>query len=168
MMSHRMIPKIAVAVAISGLAFQSAAQAATDAGLTLNQGPAYSVQRAFGAQARLSLKFGSHKAVRPSNRLRLGLQAGPIMTLTGPSTVRSMAPLASFSLSPGYSWRMELANRPLASHYTLVGKAERRSTENPGAERLGIGTAGWVGIGVGAALIVGVLVVADMARDASD
>ncbi len=158
------LSKAAIAVALSTLAVQPAARAATDLGPTLSQPRGDAMQRAFGAQAKLALKFGSSRAVRSSERLKLGVQAGAMMASARSPATRAMAPLAAFSLSPGYGWRADVAGSQLTTHYTLVGKAEQR---RPGAERLGVSTLGWVGIGVGAALIVGVLVVADAARDAS-
>ena len=138
--------RILALLAVSGA---TSAEAAQDTGLMLHNQRNAVLARSNGVQMSLNLKFGDRRSVRKSERLRLGVSAGPLLTLTDGS--RLAARTMEFSISPGYQTSFRAGNHDLASRYTAAGLAEAKTRGIDGNPRLGVSTIGWVAIGLGAA-----------------
>ncbi len=143
----------AVALAlISG----TTAQAAQDAGLSVQNYRSGGVQSGIGAQLGMTLKLDSKRAVRGSERVQIGFAAGPVMMVPDTKTGvvrRGIGSMAGFSLRPGYSATLTLAGQSVATRYTVLGAAEEAKDEASKPEkkkRKGPSTVGWIAIGVGA------------------
>ena len=144
------------------LAFLSTttAQAAQDAGLSVQNYRSAAPQSGVGAQLGVTLKLDSRRVVRDTERVQLGFSAGPVMAVqdarTG-ITRRGGGNLAGFSLRPGHSATLTLAGQPVFTSYTVLGAAEEAKDEAGKPEkknRKGPSTIGYIAIGAGA-LVVG-------------
>ncbi len=135
--------------------------AAQDSGPSYSAQPARSSVNGVGAQASVTLKFGDRRTVRGSQRLALGIAAGPVVTVPVRGQARQgVTNLIGFTVRPGYVSSLQLAGQPIVTHYTRLGAAEAEGQEG-GEEprrRKGPSTVGWVAIGLGvtAIAVVGV------------
>jgi hypothetical protein len=134
------------------------AMAAQDPGLLL-PGALRHVQRiGAGVQARITVPLGGSRSNAEARRPELSLSAGPSVTRAGSArtvhTRTSIAPMARLAIGPGEPVTLSLAGQPVSGM--------------PQGDRRNVSTLGWVGIGVGAGVIVGGLLLLDALRDASD
>lgn len=126
--------RTASALAILALIGSSTAQAAQDMGLTLHNGPRASAPRGgVGAQASVTIRLGDRRTVRESEKVMLGIAAGPMLAIPSRNSAagerRAIAGLASFTLKPGYSSTVSVASQPVLRSYTLLGAAEADQQE---------------------------------------
>lgn len=112
-----------------------------------------------GLEAGLTLKLGDRRAVRPAERLRIGVAAGP-------SVAARTSSLAGLSINPGRSATFTLAGQPVARHLTRLGADEEGRDEKKDGK--GPSTLGWAAIGVGALVVAGGVTFALMLADAAD
>lgn len=146
----------AAIVLVSG----TTAQAAQDAGLSVQSYRSGGVQSGVGAQLGMTLKLDSKRAVRDSERVQIGFAAGPVMAVQDAKTGivrRGISNMAGFSLRPGYSATLTFAGQPVATRYTVLGAAEEAKDEAGKPEkknRKGPSTVGYVAIGVGVVAVV--------------
>ena len=159
------------------LAFLSTttAQAAQDAGLSVQNYRSAAPQSGVGAQLGVTLKLDSKRVVRNSERVQLGFSAGSVMAVQDARTGvirRGGGNLAGFSLRPGHSVTLTLAGKPVVKRYTVLGAAEEAEDETGKPEkkdRKGPSTVGWIAIGVGgliaATLTAGVIALASFEGD---
>ena len=117
------------AIAILALIGSSTAQAATDMGLTLHQGARTSASHSgVGAQASVTVRLGDRRVVRDSEKVMLGVAAGPMLAIPARQSIaggrRAVAGLASISMKPGYSSTFSFAGQPVLQSYTRLGAAE--------------------------------------------
>ncbi len=117
----------------------------------------------FGAQASVRIKLGGKQQVRRSERVALGIAAGPAVSLQRNGFTRTrVSPVLGLTLKPGYETSFSLAGQRLATTYTKAGYAlAQRDGKLPEGRRNGVSTLGWVGIGVGALVVL--LVAAEIA-----
>jgi hypothetical protein len=154
------------ATAALALVSGTTAQAAQDAGLSLQNYRSGSLQSGIGAQLGMTLKLDSKRAVRDSERVQIGFAAGPVMVVPDAKTGivrRGISNMAGFSLRPGYSATLTLAGQPIATRYTVLGADEQAKDEASRPEkknRKGPSTVGYVAIGVGVILVVGIIATA--------
>lgn len=130
------------------------AQAAQDAGLSLQNYRSGGVQSGVGVQLGMTLKLDSKRFARDSGRVQLGISAGPVMAVQDARTGvirRGGGNLAGFSLRPGHSATLTLAGQPVVTHYTSLGAADEAG--EPKKRRKGPSTIGWIAIGLGAAAV---------------
>lgn len=152
-------------LAVAALCMAAPAQAARDAGLSLNNSRNAGFRNSLGAQLGFTLRLDNARVVRAADRFNLRMSAGPIMSRNDGR--QSAATLFAVNLSPGYRTELSFAGRPVATRYTAVGFADAQARGLDGANRSGITTLGWVGIGAGA--LVGVLGITYLAlEDAID
>ncbi len=106
----------------------------------------------FGAQASVRIKLGGKQQVRGSERVALGIAAGPAVSLQRNGVTRTrVSPALGLTFKPGYETSFSLAGQRLATTYTKAGYAQaQRDGKLPKGRRNGVSTAGWIGIGVGA------------------
>ena len=155
-----------LAMAAVALVSGTTAQAAQDAGLSLQNYRSAAPQSGVGAQIGMAIKLDRKSAVRDSERVQIGFAAGPVMAVQDRKTGairRGIGNMASFSLRPGYSSTLTLAGQPVMTRYTVLGAAENEKNEAQKPEkknRKGPSTVGYIAIGVG------VLVVATLAAAA--
>lgn len=147
--------RVILMLATAGLVTTTTAHAAEDGGLRLHSYRGAGAQSAIGAQLGMTLKLDSRRAVRDSERLQIGIAAGPIMAVQDARTgaVRhGQSQLAGFTLHPGYSASLMLAGRPIATGYTTLGAAEDTKADagKPKKTRKGPSTIGWIAISLGA------------------
>ena len=127
----------AIAVLVSSIEVQ----AAQDMGLSFNSSQSSVTSRGFGAQANVTLKFGDRRTVAASQKLAVGIAAGPVMGIRDGRTgsVRDqLRPTLGLTVRPGYSTSLNLAGQPLATGYTRLGAAEEKQGKKTGKK---IGTA---------------------------
>jgi hypothetical protein len=142
------------------------AQASQDAGLSVQNYRSGSLQSGIGAQLDMTLKLDSKRAVRDSDRVQIGFAAGPVMMVPDAKTGnirRGISNMAGFSLRPSYSATLTLAGQPVATRYTVFGADEQKKDEANKPEkknRKGPSTVGYVAIGVGVILVVGIIATA--------
>jgi hypothetical protein len=154
------------ATAALALVSGTTAQAAQDAGLSVQNYRSGSLQSGIGAQLGMTLKLDSKRAVRDSDRVQIGFAAGPVMMVPDAKTGivrRGISNMSGFSLRPGYSATLTLAGQPVATRYTVLGADEQAKDEASRPEkknRKGPSTVGYVAIGVGVILVVGIIATA--------
>jgi hypothetical protein len=158
---RKIISGSAILAMMSG---STASLAAEDMGM--RYGPGLRQQErhgGLGAQASIRIRLGDERTVRESERLALGIAAGPVLDARDTRTVMgkrtTIAGLASFSFRPGHSATVKLIGQPVAAQYRDSGT--RESTDQ--SRRQNMSTLGKVGIGVGvvvvAVLVAGVIAV---------
>jgi hypothetical protein len=148
------------ATAALALVSGTTAQAAQDAGLSVQNYRSGSLQSGIGAQLGMTLKLDSKRAVRDSERVQIGFAAGPMMAVQDAKTGiirRGINSMAGFSLRPGHSASLTFAGQPIVSRYTILG-ADEEAGKPEKTKRKGPSTIGWIAIGVGVA-VVGTLAV---------
>jgi hypothetical protein len=116
------------------LAFLSTttAQAAQDAGLSVQNYRSAAPQSGVGAQLGMTLKLDSKRAVRDSERVQIGFAAGPVMAVQDAkigAIRRGIGNMAGLNLRPGYSATLTFAGQPIAMRYTMLGAAEEAKDE---------------------------------------
>jgi hypothetical protein len=141
----------------AALLSNSTAHAAQDFGLA----PVTAVERdsprgSVGAQLGLTIKFGNRATVRDHDRVQIGFAAGPVLSLNHRTadarSQRKIANVVGFAIRPGYSASATLVGQPVLTHRTLLGAAEdARNADGKGG---GPSTLGWIGIGLGATVVV--------------
>ena len=152
-----------LAMAAVALVSGTTAQAAQDAGLSLQNYRSSAPQSGVGAQLGLTVKLDRKSAVRDSERVQIGFAAGPVMSVQDRKTGairRGIGNMASFSLRPGYSSTLTLAGQPVMTRYTVLGAAENEKDEAQKPEkknRKGPTTGGYIAIGVGVILAIGAI-----------
>jgi hypothetical protein len=166
-----------IATAALALVSGTTAQAAQDAGLSIQNYRSGGLQSGVGAQLAMTLKLDSKLAVRDSERLQIGFAAGPVIVLPDARTGvvrRGISSVAGFSLRPGHSATLMLAGQPVTTRYTVLGAAEEAKDQERKPEkknRKGPSTVGYIAIGVGALLaigLIGTVIVADRIADSSE
>lgn len=153
--------KISHFMALAALLGFMPLHAAPDTGLMLHDTDIGQRNTGVGATIGLRIKLGSDRIVKRSERLRLGIAAGPVMVLPDPAAPnrvrRSQASFVGFELKPGYSTTLNFAGTSIATDYTRLGAAEKE--KSGGGEKQSTGDKiGWVAAvagGVVVALIVG-------------
>jgi hypothetical protein len=163
-----------IATAAFALVSGTTAQAAQDAGLSVQNYRSGSLQSGVGAQLGMTLKLDNTRTVRESERVQIGFAAGPVMVVTDTKTGnirRGISNMAGFSLRPGYSAKLIFAGQPVATRYTVLGADEQAKDEANKPEkknRKGPSTVGWIAIGVGAVVVTTLAVGAIALADAFD
>ncbi len=154
------------------LMFGSSLSAATDPGLSV-PGALYQKRDSggVGAQMGVRIKLGSDAQVKDVDRVALGISAGPVMTLRdvrAPSGFRAgIAPVANFTLNPGFGAQAKLMGQPVLQYQTRLGLAEqaKRDAQIDPQKQQGISTLGVVGIVAGVAVVGYLGLLAFICRD---
>lgn len=145
------------AIVIAALLGSVPAHAATDMGLTLHDGPALR-GRAVGAQAGVTIKLGDRRVMRESEKVTLGIQAGPVLSVRDRSSInggrRMVGNMLSLSLKPGYATSLSIAGHPLATEFTRLGAAEADEEGKP-KKKQGTGDKiGWIAAVAGGVMVI--------------
>jgi hypothetical protein len=139
--------------ALAIIATRPAIAASDPRGLDNGAGSRSLSQSGFGAEIGMTIRFGDRSTVEDSERVRLGIAAGPILQLrNGTSRAanrRVVSNAIGFTLKPGYSASATVAGQPVLTRYTELGAAERQAKEDSD----GPSTLGWIGIAVGATAV---------------
>jgi hypothetical protein len=167
MMKNQML--IAAVIALTS---GTTVSAATDPGLSV-PGAVFQRQNSggVGAQLGVRIKLGSDRIVRDVDRVAIGVAAGPnvsVRDVRAPSGFRSgIAPIASFTLNPGFGAQAKLIGQPVLSYQTRLGLAEDARTAGriDPKQKQGISTLGVVGIVAGVAVVGYLGLVAFICRD---
>jgi hypothetical protein len=120
------------------------------------------MHQGLGAQVRLSAPIGRTKTKSNIDQLRLNVEAGPQLLLSrrDATTRRSLAPMIQFSYLIGRSEQLSVAGIKLYdAQFVPMSYSDREAMKQVKA-KAGISTAGWVGIGVGAAAALGFYLIA--------
>ena len=98
-------------------------RAAPDTGLVLHDTGIGQRGTGLGASATVQIKLGTDRVVKKSERLKLGLAAGPAFVMPNASArngvIRGNSSLVGFEFKPGYSTSFNLAGAPVIKRYTL-------------------------------------------------
>jgi hypothetical protein len=120
--------KIRCTVALIALLGSMPLQAATDAGLTLHNMNVGQRGSGVGTAVNLKLKLGSERIVRGSERLKLGIAAGPTLTMPNASShhgiMRRQPTLVGIEFQPGYAASLNFGGKPVMTSYTHLGATE--------------------------------------------
>jgi hypothetical protein len=143
--------------ALVGLLGAAPVQAASDMGLTLhNSGMG---QRAMGVGAKVGVRIGlgPDRVVKKSERLKLGISAGPAMVMPNSASAigmkRDQASFIGLEMRPGYSASFNLAGRPVMSGYTKLGAAEKDKESEEGDKQSTGSKIGWVALVAGGVMV---------------
>ena len=100
-------------------------QAAQDTGLLLHDTGIGQRGTAVGATVTIRVKLGSARVVQKSERVKMGLNAGPIIALPNTRTqigIRRIEPsLVGFEWKPGYAANLNFAGNSLATLQLVAG-----------------------------------------------
>jgi hypothetical protein len=111
-------------------------------------------QGGFGAEIGMTIRFGDRSTVEDSERVRLGVAAGPILQMRNDTSRagsrRVVSNAIGFTLKPGYSASATVAGQPVVTRYTELGAAERQAKDDSD----GPSTLGWIAIAAGATTVV--------------
>lgn len=145
------------AIVIAALLCSVPAHAATDMGLTLHNGLALR-GRAVGAQAGVTIKLGDRRVMRESEKVTLGIQAGPVFSVRDRSSVngerRMVGNMLSLTLKPGYATSLSIGGQSLAAEYTSLGAAEADDEGKP-KKKQGTGDKiAWVAAVAGGVMVI--------------
>lgn len=124
-------------LAIAALTATTPLHATHNTGLVLHDtGPG---QRGLGVgvTAGIKIKLGPERVVKRSQRVTLGIAAGPVIVLPDAkspnSLIRSEASLIGLEFKPGYSSSLNLSGRPILAKHTPLGAAERSEDDGQDA-----------------------------------
>ncbi len=161
-----------VCVTMIALASGTTVSAASDPGLSV---PGSVFQRpnsgGVGAQMGVRIKLGTDDQVKDVDRVALGIAAGPLMTVRDarmPGGFRqNIAPIAGFTLNPGFGAQAKLMGQPVLQYHTRFGLAEqaKQDAKIDPKQKQGISTLGVVGIVAGVAVVGYLGLVAFICRD---
>jgi hypothetical protein len=129
--------KCAGALAAVSLLMGSAAHSASDPGLSV---PGAVFQRpnsgGVGAQIGVRIKLGDDRIVKEADRVELGVAAGPLLSRADARVLggvrQNIAPLAKFTLKPGYSAHLSAFGMPVATRYSVLGAAQANDEKGTG------------------------------------
>ena len=151
------LTKCAHFVALAALLGSVPLQAASDSGLTLHGTGAGQRNTGVGATVGIRIQLGSDRAVRQSERVKLGIAAGPVMALTDTAALngvrRAQASFVGFDLRPGYSTSFTFAGNPIATRYTRLGAAEKDKDGGNDAKQSTGSKIGWVALVAGGVVV---------------
>lgn len=126
--------------------------------LGVRHGAASAPQTGIGANAEIVIQLGSGPRSPQKDRWNLQLSAGPQLSWSATNDSkrqRRLSPLLHFSLRPQHSNKLSIAGHNVfTTRDRSVSAAERANDEQRSASS-GISTAGWVGILLGSAAVVG-------------
>ena len=117
---------LATAIVLANL-IAAPLHAASDPGLSLHSQSARTTARSIALQGNITLKLGRGNDVRPSDRLALGIAAGPMLSIfdnRAGGVKRNVASVAGVIVRPGYSATFNFAGQPFLKSYTRLGAAE--------------------------------------------
>ena len=111
-----------------------------------------------GAQVGITIKLGSDRVVRKSDRVQLDFAGGPVAVMFDHNAQggirRGHASLVGLQVKLGYSTSLNFSGQPLVVNYTRLGAVERDvlKVDKPKA---GLSSGATIGIGVGAVAVLG-------------
>lgn len=116
-------------LAFIALASSMPLSAAPDTGLVLHDTGIGQRGTGIGVSTGVTIKLGPDRIVKDSERVKLGIAAGPVFTLRSATArngvVRGNPSLVGLEIRPGYASSINLAGQPLMTRYTLLGAAEK-------------------------------------------
>lgn len=165
--------KFAHALALVAVLGSTPLQAVDDTGLVLHDTGIGKRATGVGVVAGIKIKLGPDSVVDRSERVKLGIAAGPTLVLpnarTGGTTQRILPSAVSFDLRPGYSAKMNVAGQEVVAKYTQLGAAEKAKDgeEDGDDDKQSTGDKiAWVAAVAGGVMLVGVGVVAILISEA--
>ena len=147
------------ALVIAALLSSIPTHAATDMGLTLQKRPAdASLSGAVAAQASVIVRFGDSRVMRDSEKVTLGIHAGPVLNVRDRSfnndRRRMVGNMVSLNLNPGYATSLSIGGQPVATGYTRLGAVEADQEGKP-TKKQGTGDKiAWVALVAGGVMVV--------------
>jgi hypothetical protein len=157
--------KLSTLLAVAALTVATPLKAAHDTGLILPDSVRGFRGQGVGVTAGIKITLGPDRVVKRSERVKLGVTAGPVFVLPDTNGVdgwkRIEPSLASFELKPGYSASFNLSGNALIVDYTQLGAAE----DDDGGQDTGDKVA-WVAAvaGVVAVVVIGGVFIAARAN----
>lgn len=133
-------------------------QAATDLGLTLHDGPAaHSRSGGVGAQAGVTIRLGDRRTVPAADKVTLGLQAGPVITLRDRTAINGQRQIVGnvlgYTIKPGYSSTLSFGGKPVVRDFTRLGAAEEEGSKEKKKQGTGDKIA-WVAAAAGGVMVL--------------
>lgn len=121
-------------------------------------GAASAPQTGIGANVEIVIPLGSGPRSPQKDRWNLQLSAGPQLSWSATNDSkrqRRLSPLLHFSLRPQHSNKLSIAGYNMFTTWDRSVSAAERANDEQRSASSGISTAGWVGILLGSAAVVG-------------
>jgi hypothetical protein len=143
--------------ALAALLGTTPIHAAPDVGLMLHDTGIGQRGSSVGATAGLQIQLGSDRVVKKSDRVKLGLTAGPVYLLPSPAAHdgarRRQASFVGIELKPGYSTSLNFAGKPVATDYTQLGAAEKEKDGDDDGKQSAGDKIAWVAAVAGGVMV---------------
>ena len=150
--------KFAHSLALCAILAATPLQAARDTGLILQDTGIGQRGTGLGVSASVQIKLGGDRVVKKSERVKLGLSAGPAFVKPDASAhngiLRGNSSLVGLEFKPGYSTSLNLAGAPVMKSYTLLGAAENDKAENDEDKQSTVDKVAWVAAVAGGVMVV--------------
>ena len=121
---------------LAAIASAGPLHAASDTGLQLHDTGIGHRNTGLGVSASIRINLGPGRIVRKSERVKLGIAAGPVFVIPDADAVngvkRGAASFADIELKPGYQTSVHLAGRPVIVDLTSLGAAEKGEDSEDG------------------------------------
>lgn len=133
--------------------------AAEDTGLILPNNGIAQRGTGIGVMAGIKIKLGSDRVMKRSERVKLGIAAGPVFVLPDAQSAsglkRSEPSFVGLELKPGYSTSLKMAGQSVVADYTALGAAEK-GDEDDDDKQSTFDKVAWVAAVAGAVMVVGI------------
>lgn len=150
--------KFGYGLAVVALLGSTSLRAAEDTGLVLPNHGIMQRGSGMGITAGIKIKLGSDRAVKRSERVKLGIAAGPVFVFSDAKKAsglkRSEPSFVGLELKPGYSASLKMAGQPLIADYTVLGAAEN-DEEGDNDKQSTFDKVAWVAAVAGVVTVVG-------------
>jgi hypothetical protein len=149
--------KIGHLVALVALLGAMPLHAAPDTGLVLHDTGIGQRNTGVGATVGIRIQLGPDRIVKKSERVKLGIAAGPVIVLPDPSADngirRGEASFIGIELKPGYTTSLNFAGRPIAVDYTQLGAAEKEKDDDDEGKQSTGDKIGWIAAVAGGVMV---------------
>lgn len=143
--------------ALLALASNGPLHAAQDTGLLLHDTGIGQRGTAVGATVTMRIKLGPEHVVRKSGRVKMGLNAGPIVALPNTRTQigipRIEPSLVGFEWKPGYAANLNFAGNSIATIQTRRGAAENETEDSDEGKQSTGEKIGWIALVTGGVMV---------------
>ena len=151
--------KLGYGLALVALLGSTSLRAAEDTGLILPDNGIAQRGSGIGITAGIKIRLGSDRVVKRSERVKLGIAAGPVFVLPDPRSAsglqRSDPSFVGLELKPGYSTSLKMAGQPVLARYTALGAAENDKEDDEDKQST-FDKVAWVAAVAGVVAVVGI------------
>jgi hypothetical protein len=143
--------------ALAALLGTTPIHAAPDTGFTFHDTGIGQRGSGVGATVGLRIQLGSDRIVRKSDRVKIGLAAGPVFLLPDRAAHdgvrRGQASFVGIELKSGYSASLNFAGKPIATDYSQLGAAEKEKDGDDDGKQSAGDKIAWVAAVAGGVMV---------------